>query len=245
MNVLKQVQQLIKSNSTEILTGVGVTGVLSTAYLASKGTVKAVRLIDSDEPIGVNSDDRKERWTSRVKATWTFYLPAVGSGALTVAAIIGSHHLSSRKAAAVIGAYSVLDRSFSEYKEKVVEQIGENKERALRDELAQERVDKHPPKEVIVTGTGEVLCMDGYSGRYFHSNMQALGHAVNEINYMMNAGVYATLTEFYQEIGLDGTAMSDNMGWDNDQLMELKYSTTMSPNDVPCIVIDFNYIKPI
>lgn len=244
-NVVEQAKYLIKSNSTTILTGLGVGGTITTAYLTARATVKAIRVIDHEESTNLVSGDRVERQKDRAKLVWKFYIPPVVSGTATIGCILGANRLSNRRAAAVVSAYSVLDTAFSEYKEKVVEQLGDKKEEKIRDEIAQAKVDKQPPTEVIVTGDGEVLCCELYTMRYFKSDIETLRKAANDINYEMNQGVCATLSEFYYMIGLPITSISHDVGWDNDQLMDLKFTTTLSPDDKPCLAFEYNYIKPL
>jgi hypothetical protein len=244
-NVLKKTEQLIKDNSTTILTGFGVAGTITTAYLTGLATIKAVRIVDKDESEGGISGDRVERQKNRVRLVWKLYIPPVASCAMTIGCIVGSNRVSNRRAAAVVSAYSLLETGFTEYKDKVVEQLGVAKEERIRDEIAQDRIDAKPPTEVIIAGDGEVLCCELYTMRYFKSDIETLRKAANDINYEMNQGVHASLAEFYYAIGMPVTSISNDVGWDNDQLLELKFTTTLSPDDKPCLAFEYNYIKPL
>lgn len=232
---LKRLEKLTIDNSPAILTALGVTGTLTTAYLTGKATLRAADLIEHELP-------RNHEFKDEVKLVWKIYIPPATSAAFTIGAIIGANRISNRRAAAIATAYSISERAFSEYKEKVIEKVGEKKERAFRDELAQDRVDANPPTDntVIITDNGDVLCYDQFTGRYFKSSMEALKRAENEINHQIIHDGYASVSDLYYILGLPITAFSDEVGWNQDRMLEIVYSTTLSPDNKPCIAIDFD-----
>jgi hypothetical protein len=160
---------------------------------------------------------------------------------MTVTAIILANRIGSRRTAAVAAAFSISEKTLSEYKEKVVERLGEKKAQEFRDSIAQDRINANPVgnQQVIVTGGGTVLCYDEYTGRYFYSDMETLKKAQNDTNYEIINSNYASLSDFYSRIGLSRTASSDDVGWDSDRLLELEFSTTMSDDQRPCISVGF------
>jgi hypothetical protein len=180
--------------------------------------------------------------------TWKLFVPAISTGALTIACIICANRIADKRAAAMVAAYSVLDRAFEEYKAKVVEKIGDRKEEAVRDELAQDRVRNNPPvdKEVVFTDRGNVLFLDEYSGRYFRSSVQEIKSAEIAINHTLISDYSASLTDFYHTVGLRPTKVSDELGWNSSdgRLLEIKFSTAMTETDEPCIVLVFA-VEPI
>lgn len=247
--ILKRLEKATIDNSPAILTAIGITGTVTTAYLTAKATLKAHALL-REEVARVNHGIPQSRQTEPTRKdvflmTWKFYIPAATTGVVTIAAIFGANRVSTRRAAAMATAYSISERAFSEYKEKIVEKIGENKERAYRDEIAQERVEKNPvdEKTVIITGGGEVLCYDQFTGRYFKSSMEAIRQAENKLNHVILHDGYASLTDLYYELGLSPTSFSDEVGWTSDYLLDIKVSTTMSEDNRPCLSIDFD-IRP-
>lgn len=251
MNVselLNQATKLVKRNAPEILTALGVGGVVTTSYLVGKASFRAKQIIDESEAAGGISDDPKTRLKEQVKLTWKEYIPAGISGAATITCIIASNRTGDRRTAAAVAAYSLTEKAFGEYKEKVKEQITANKEQKIRDEIAQDRVNANPvsTREVVVTGKGEHLCYEVRSCRYFRSTMAELKRAENEINYQLNYERTVGLSEFYALIGLSITKESVYNGWNLDRgLMELDISTTISDSDEPCFVIDYNYVQPL
>lgn len=242
----KQGEKFVADNSPAILTGMGVVGVVSTALLTGKATFKAAELIRERE-FGDNADRVNVLETKdRALLVWRLYIPAASTGLLTATAIIGANRIGTRRAAVMAAAYSMSEKAFTEYKDKVVEKIGENKERDIRDSVAQDRVARNPVdnQQVIVTGGGEVLCYDTWTGRYFQSSMEALKKAQNDVNYQVLNNYYASLSDFYDKVGLSRTKNSDDFGWNSDDLLELYFSTTMSDDDRPCISVDFR-VEPI
>ncbi len=234
-----RVTQTLKSNSPEILTALAVSGVVTTAYLAGKASFQAAGKLSDQSPHMSNKD--------RAKIVWKLYIPATISGAATIVCIVGATRTQSRRTAAAVTAYSLTEKAFTEYKEKVVEQIGKGKEQKIRDDIAQEAVlaNPHKTKEVVIVGPGQVLCCELYTHRYFRSDMETLRKAQNDLNARINSDRYVPLFEFYELVGLPYTSASNELGWDSDKQVELRFSTVLSENGEPCLAFDYNYVKPI
>jgi hypothetical protein len=244
----QQVKVVLKDHSPTILTAVGVTGTVATAYLTGQASFKAARLIDEEREtltaetleVAVGLDLSK---MSKFKLVWKLYVPPVGVGITTIASIIMANKISSARLAALGVAAGISERALQEYKDKVLEKLGEKQERNMRDEIAQDRVSKHPvgSREVILAGTGEVLFYDMHTGRYFQSTMEEVKRAENKINYELVNFMHASASEFYDEIGLPPTTYTDQVGWNTNNRMELMFSTTLSSDNRPCIAIDFKH----
>lgn len=240
---------LANQNSTTILTGLGVGGTAATAYLSGKASFKAARIIDREEAIlnaGLSDSIRemhpvRPTKKEKVKLVWKCYIPATAVGATTITCIIMAQRINSGKIAALVIASGISERALQEYKDKVIEKLGDVKERNLRDELAQDRVTKNPvrPGEVIVPGIGDVLFYDQHGGRYFHSTMEKVRAAENKINFELLNQIGCSLSEFYDEVGSPPSNYSDSAGWNGGERIEVVFSTTLSSDDRPCIAIDF------
>lgn len=244
--IIKQAQKLAIDNSPAILTAIGVTGTLTTAYLTGKASFKAAKILSDmqyTENINRGAGEIRHELSTKEKAKliWKLYIPAISTGVITCTAVVFANRIGSRRAAAMAAAFSLSERAFDEYKGKIVETIGKNKERAVHDEIAQDRVTNNPvsKNQVIVTGSGDVLCYDMYTGRYFESSMEKLNKARNDLNYDIINDGYASLTDFYSKIRLSGTKNSDDVGWRSDRLLELIITTTMSEDNRPCLAMDF------
>jgi hypothetical protein len=241
---VRYVKILANENSRTILTGVGVAGTVTTAYLTGTASFKAARIIDRATEESLDNDNvavlHELTPLSKVKMTWRLYIPPVLMGAATVTAIVAANRIASKKIAALAIAGGLSDRALQEYKAKVVERLGENKARNMQDEIAQDRVTNDVAnREVIAVGTGEVLCYDMNTGRYFTSTVEDIKRAENKINWELIHFGSASLSEFFDQIGLPATTYSDNVGWNMNHQMEVVFSTTMTPDSRPCIAIDF------
>lgn len=239
-NVMASTKRFVNKRSPEILTGLGITGMITTTVLAVRATPKAIQLID---------EKKKEQWVDElspleiVKTAWRPYLPAVIIGVTSTACLIGSCSVNARRNAALATAYKLSETAFSEYKDKVVETLGEKKERSVRDKVAEEQVRKNPvsKNEVIVTGNGKTLCFDPISGRYFMCSIEAIKKAENTLNKQMIHDIngYVSLNEFYDEIGLSHTSVGNDLGWNTNELIDIDFSSQLNDNGEPSVVLDY------
>lgn len=243
--LLNKTTHILKAHSPKIYAGIAIVGVGATSYLAAKATVQASDIIRANEAADGRIEDRQARIKEHTKHVWKLYIPTAVSGAATVGCIVGSSRAGSRRTVAAVTAYSLTEKAFSEYRHKVVEQFGAGKEQKIRDEIAQDRINANQPNNVIIAGKGEVLCCELYTGRYFKSEMEELKKAENTVNHMINNQAYVTLDDFYYEIGIGSTCVSNDMGWDGDKLMELEFSTVLTPKGEPCLAFKYNYVKPL
>lgn len=244
-NMCKTMQKSITKHSPEILTGIGIAGMITTTVLAVKATPKALQLIE-DEKNRQNSEELPVMDT--IKIAWKPYIPAAVTCVASVTCLIGASSVSLRRNAALATAYKLSETALTEYRDSVVETIGEKKEQAVRDKVAEKQVQKNPvtKNEVIVTGTGETLCFDPLSGRYFKSDIERIKRAENEINKHMLHDItgYASLNEFYDELGLDRTDLGEYMGWNTENLIDIDISSHVADNGQPSIVLVY-INKPI
>lgn len=250
--LVKTVQSVLAKRSPEILTGIGIAGMITTTVLAVKATPKALSLIE-DEKRSQNehiSDDSRNdssqivhlKPIEVVKVTWKCYIPTVLTGIASIACLIGASSVNFKRNAALATAYQLSATALTEYKEKVSEVIGERKERDIRDRIAKDKIDNNPVgnHEVIITGNGDTLCYDTYAGRYFKSSIDKIKKAENELNRLMLKDMYVSLNEFYDELGLKHTKLGDDLGWNlDDGFVEIEFSSQLSEDGTPCLVINY------
>lgn len=241
VDLMNKVQKALKDNSTAILTGLGVAGTISTAVLTGRATVKATRMIDQEDHDKVLEQNRELNLQDKIKLVWMLYIPPVATGAFTITAIVLANRLATKQAAALAAAYSLTERALSEYREKVIEKIGESKESDIRDSMVQARMNNNPvnSREVILAGTGEVLCYDMTTGRYFQSSIEEIKRAQNTVNAEIIRGMHCSLSKFYDEIGLPATGFSDTMGFNLDNMCEVRFTSELSSDGRPAVAIDF------
>jgi len=238
-NIVKDVRTAMKKHSPEILTGIGIAGMITSTVMAVRATPKAIKLIEEEKD---RQNIEKLKPLDIIKTTWTCYIPAAITGGLSVICLIGASSVNARRNAALATAYTLSESALKEYQEKVIETIGEKKEQTVRDAIAKDRIDKNPvsSREVIITEKGNTLCYDAISGRYFKSDIDKLKKVENELNRRMRDEMYISLNEFYYEIGLNPISIGDDIGWNIDRgYIELNFSSQLTDDGNPCLVIDY------
>jgi hypothetical protein len=241
--VIRSLGNTLDANSPAILTGVGVAGVLSTVALAIKGTFSAAYVIFEEENLRGQEQYLPLTQREKLELVWKFYIPTAASSVLTIAAIIGSNHISMRRNAALLSLYSVADQALKEYQDKVVEMIGQKKEEKIRDEIAKDKLDNNPldGREVIITGKGTCLFYDTLSGRYFRSDLETVRRIQNDFNELLFNDMFLPLNDLYDMLGLENTDMGRRAGWDvQNGKLEIQFSAKIATDGEPCIVLSYS-----
>lgn len=242
-NLIKSVQFTLTKHSPEILTGLGIAGMITTTVLAVKATPKAIKICEAEKLDRTNNYIEEPTKIEYVKACWKCYIPAAVTCGMSIACLIGASSVNVRRNAALATAYKLSETALNEYKEKVVETIGEKKEKSIKDAIAKDKVEKDPVNQqnIIVTGKGETLCYDGLFGRYFKSDMDKLKKIENDLNLRLRNENYISLNEFYYEVGLDGVGAGDDLGWNIERgYLELHFSSQLASDGTPCLVVGFD-----
>ena len=238
-SIFSAIKSSLMKNSPEILTGIGIAGMISSTILAIQATPKAIKLVD---------EKKKELKSEKipvgeiVKTTWKCYIYSAVSGGLGAACIVGGCAVNHKRNAALVAAYSLSESTFKSYQNHIVETIGEKKEQVIREKVAKEKIDKVPVKEseIIATGKGDVLCYDSLSGRYFKSCMEDIRKAENVLNRRMRDENCISLNEFYGEIGLKEIGIGDLLVWHIDSgYIDIDPSTQLTEDERPCIVLNY------
>lgn len=233
-------------NSPAILTSVGVVGTATTAYLAGKASFEASDIIRykeaSDDERGELTHDQRELMKQRIQLVWRLYIPAATTGIASVACIIGANRVGARRAAGLAAAYSIAEKTFEEYKSKVIEKIGERKEEQVRDDIAQDRITTTHAEDLKLLGLSEgELCYDKFSDRYFLGSVEGIHAAINSFNNAMNHDGYASLADLYRLLEMEAPTFSENIGWNHDRLLEPRISSALAHGTRPVIVMDFSH----
>ena len=215
--LFKDVRMAVSKHSPEILTGLGIAGMITTTVLAVKATPKALDIIeDKKKELGLDQSENL-RPVEVIKVAWKPYIPAVITGVTSIACLIGANSVNVRRNAALATAYNLSTTALAEYKDKVIETIGEKKEKVVRDKIAEDRLKKEPVNQstIVVSGNGTTRCFDTITKQRFISDIETMRRIVNDLNErMINGEDYIYLNEFYYDAQLDS-------------------------DGVPCIVIDY------
>lgn len=235
----QKVMTAINRNSPTILTSISVAGLVTTAVLTGKGAIKASKILH-EKRIEPDWRDFPNGPKEVIKLTWKCYIPAVAVGSTTIACIIGANSINLRRNAALASVYSLTETAFKEYQAKVVETIGEKKAQAIKDEIAQDKLNENPlsKNQIIFTGKGDVLCYEDWSGRYFYSDMETLRKLQNDINKRLISEMWISLNDAYCEMGLAPIKGGNDVGWDVDNMVAFDFSAKLAEGK-PCIVVGY------
>lgn len=237
--IIKGIGDCVSKNSTVILTVLAVGGIGSTAYLSFKAAPKIEKAVKAAE------DEKGDKLTAKetAKVVWKPLIPPVVSGITTAACVISANTISNKKQAALVAAYKVSETALLEYSDAVIETIGEKKERAIRDKVAEKHATEAfvnreiIPSMVTYTGKGKDLFYDGLSGRYFMSSKNEVEKAINGLNSSILNDSYISLNEYFNELGLDCTALGNDMGWNSPDQIDVYFGHAIY-DDTLCWTID-------
>lgn len=242
---IKSAGRVLTKYSPGILTGIGITGMIGATFMAVKATPKALYLIETKKE---ESEVEELTPVETIKTCWKCYIPATLTTVLSAACLIGASTVSAKRNAALATAYSISEAALREYQEKVVEVIGEKKEKVVRDAVAKDQIERDPVTKsevVIIDSNSNTLCYEPLSGRYFKSTIDKIKKAEIKLDRQMIQEMYVSLNDFYWEIGLDGTDLGDQMGWNLSKgYMDLSFSSQLADDGTPCAVIVYG-IPPV
>lgn len=242
---IKSAGRVLTKYSPGILTGIGITGMIGATFMAVKATPKALYLIEAKKE---ESEVEELTPVETIKTCWKCYIPATLTTVVSAACLIGASTVSAKRNAALATAYSISEAALREYQEKVVEVIGEKKEKAVRDAVAKDQIERDPVTKsevVIIDSNSNTLCYEPLSGRYFKSTIDKIKKAEIKLDRQMIQEMYVSLNDFYWEIGLDGTDLGDQMGWNLSKgYMDLSFSSQLADDGTPCAVIVYG-IPPV
>lgn len=256
-NLTAGLGRVMSDNATTLLTGGGVFGVIGTAVLSYRAGMKGSEALKAQsekwyadataydiESDGAGQFSPNTKWDMIKVQLPQMVIPALLGGA-TIAAIIMSNRVSAKQAAVLAAAYGLNQKQLEEYKEKVKEVVGVNKEKKVREAIAQDEVNDNPPKgQVLILGEGNVLCYDSLSGRYFQSTADKIGKAENAVNGELYHHQICSLSFFYDEVGLKPTELSDGLGWNmstsDDSQLKVEVTAVLTEDEKPCLNLGFN-----
>lgn len=227
---------VIRRNAPAIATTLAIVSATATTVLAVNAGMSTREKLDAYK---LNDELTEPSTSEKIKQTWKIYIPTAVMLASTITSIIALHRVGLNREASALALYKVSEQAFSRYRNKVIEKLGEDSEKEVRDSVAQDTINANPPGNAVVVVNGEVLCCDIYSGRYFQSSMENINRAVNDFNLKIIHEDYASLTEFYELVGLDSNGSSDDVGWMTDALLEVTFSSVLTPDGRPCLAVDF------
>lgn len=258
--LLGKAEIFTKKNSPVILTGLAIVGVISTAYAAYKAGPRADKILEAyrKDMRDCHPNDKEAKRAvvgETVKKMVPVVAPPIIMGGTTIACIVGSHSVSSRRIAALSAAYSLSETTVKNLNSKMEEMLGEKKARAIKDSIMKDKLKADSEKDkkilsdgqLVIPSDGTVLCKDLYSGRLFYSNAEKINQAIAKCSYEIISDMYISLNDFYEAIDspqLPRIPMGEDLGWNIDDTLNGKLPITLSAlltdDNKPCLCIDYD-----
>lgn len=233
----KTLKAKTNKNLPSILTGLGIGGFVVTSVLVGVATPKALDLIDEAK------EEKQEDLTpvEVVKAAWKPYIPAVCTGILSAASLIGSNKITYKRMTTLAAAYKIAESALVEYKDAVVETIGEKKAKSVKTKVNENKIKANPVENstIYVTGTGKSLFCEPVTMRYFESDFEVIRKVQNDLNERMINHDYISLNELFDRLGLENTNLGDEIGWNisKDGQLSIDVEAHMTEDKRPCLML--------
>ena len=154
-NIFYKVSFDLRKHSPEILTTVGVVGVVAGTVMACVATTKLEKTLEEHKKEIEDVHDSKNRISEKEyrqditkaygKTVWSMiklYGPAVLVESSAIGCLIGSHKILSNRNAALATAYTTVSSAFDAYKKRVAEKLGEEAEKEIRYDIREEEIDE-------------------------------------------------------------------------------------------------------
>jgi hypothetical protein len=230
----------VHKHAPALLFGAGVVGVVATVVLASRATLKLHDVID-------DAQDTLEKVANLEHATYSerdrqkdaalvyfktatkiagMYLPALAVGAVSIAALTGSHVILTRRNVALTAAYAAIEKGFREYRQRVVGELGEDKDAEFRygkvERTIVEDTEQGPVTKDITVA--DMPLGGSIYARWFDDSCAAwqkqpqynrlfLECQQNYANDLLRAKGWVTLNEVYEMLGMKRSQAGMVVGW--------------------------------
>lgn len=240
----------LKKHSPEILVVSGVIGVVGSAVMACKATTKLDSILnEASEKIDkihecaehpevlpepyTEEDSKKDLaivYTRTVFDVAKLYAPAVIVGGLSIGAILTGHNITRKRNIALAAAYTAVDKSFKEYRGRVVERFGEALDKELKYNIQSKEVEEvtvnEDGTETVTKKTIDVVTPSEISeyARFFDDgctgwtkdpeyNLMCLRDQEKYANMLLKKKGYLFLNDVYDLLGIPRSKAGQIVGW--------------------------------
>lgn len=241
----------LKKHSPEILLITGIVGTVVSAVMACKATTKVNDILnETKETIDTihdgtengeikgteytQEDAKKDLAIIYVQTGIKFvklYAPSVILGTLSITSILASNNILRKRNVALAAAYATIDKTFKEYRGRVVERFGEAVDRELKYNIKAEKIEKtvtdpETGKEKKTKEKIEVVDESGIGqyARFFDEfsecwekdpeyNLMFLRRQQQYANDRLISRGYLFLNEVYEMLGLEPSKAGQVIGW--------------------------------
>lgn len=218
---LMKAKHKVKSNSSLLLTVGAVVGLGTTVYFVARGQMRADDIL-AERGKMVDLEDKETKIVPGKKEvfdlTWQCYIPAAISTGVTLACIIGSQVISRKQIIGLMGTVGALTASRNQLEEAIREKYGDDALKELKKRMTMKQSDPEE-KTVFVrviaeeTGNGDLLCYEGYSGRWFRSSREAVEEAEKTYNHELKENHYSSFNDLYDLFGIEESHFGNEYGY--------------------------------
>lgn len=206
--LIKQSCLYLKRHSPMLLTCIGAIGVIATTVSAIKATPKAIDILDS----ATNEKGDELTKFEIVQLVGPTYLPTIAFGLSTIACIFGANALNQKQQATLASAYALLNRSYRDYRKKVIDLYGTDGDEHIQNEIVK---DKFEDIDITATGDNLIFYFEPY-GKFFERTMAQVQDAEYQINRQFALEGEASLSDFFEYLGLPRTDAGEALGWSQE-----------------------------
>jgi hypothetical protein len=224
-------------HSPRLLFAAGVVGIGTTVVLACKSTLKLDELITDAEkttqdietqqhPRYSEKDRKHDLYYHRINTgvrIVKLYAPSAAVGVLSIACLTQSNRILTKRNAALTAAYGVIEKAFGDYRQRVRDELGEEKDRHFMHGVEKREIvieTENGPQVVTVdsplTAAGYAKVWDSTNPNWQTTadlNLYWLKCQQNWLNNRLEARGYVFLNEVYKELGIDETEAGAVVGW--------------------------------
>jgi hypothetical protein len=234
----------VQKHSPAILFGVGVVGVVGTVVLACRSTLKLEEVLENrqEELQKVNEvqamaredysdlDAKRDKtivYTKLVMDIAKLYALPIVIGAASIGALTGAHFILNKRNVALSAAYAAIDKGFKEYRQRVVDEFGPDKDKELRYATKEHTIveeGENGPETKTVKRVG--LDKEGHSiyarcfdetnpkwKREMSYNQVYIQCQQNYANDRLRAKGHLFLNDVYKMLGFEDTKEGQIVGW--------------------------------
>lgn len=275
----------LKKHSPEILVVAGIAGTVVSAVLACKATTKVAEILDETkgtldtihdgmETGAINGqeytteDGKKDTvvvYAQTGMKLAKLYGPAIILGTLSITSILASHNILRKRNVALGAAYAAIDKSFKEYRGRVIERFGEQVDTELKYGIKAKKfeeieVDPETGKEKKVKKTVMVADPNLQSDYAVYFDSKSRNYETNPdynrmflkaqqafANDKLQTRGHLFLNEVLDDLDLPRTPAGQIVGWTKDgpdgyvnfRIVEVERETEDGRHE-PALLLDFN-----
>lgn len=243
--------QFIKANAPTIFTATACIGTVATAVLTAKSTTLAIEQIADYCEDNLRSPEDLT-WREKFAISYRVYIPPAITAVATLVSIVAANRIQYSRGAAFALAYTGSEAAFKRYREAVADVVKPKDLEKVKARVAEKSLseaDKPHSGTILIASSGDVLCYDIFSGRYFKSDIETIRRVENNINGQLNLECYASLNEFYNGLGIPPIAAGELVGWSEPNSLSVEFGSQLTEKGEPVLTVDFlvypkeNYFK--